>query len=115
MTRTFNAFAAPAAVALSLAVCGLASAAERPAPGPLSDQQLDTVTGGSASANGSGGAAGKLAQSDVAVTSQVDATGPAAADATYGSAVGLVTSNATASSGALATASSSLSLSVTLR
>ncbi len=113
MTRTFQACAA--AVALSLTVGGFASAADRSAPEALSDEQLDRVAGGSASvADGDSSASGGSAQTDATLESQVRADGPSAGDTVYGSAVGQVTASAAASLGAHATATSSLSLSVTL-
>jgi hypothetical protein len=110
-----RAVTASTVVALTLALCAAASAAGLPTPMALSDDQLDRIAGGAtSSADGTGRANGKLAQTDVAVTSEVGAQAPSAAGPTIGSAVGTVTANALAAPGALATASSFLSLTVAM-
>lgn len=111
MTRSFQAAAASAVLLIAAALGGQAFAQPPAGPLELSDLELDSVAAGGpqANADGLGAAYGQdLAQASSTLATYVQSDQPA------GGALGQVAASASSSTGALATASSTLSLLVIL-
>ena len=99
------------AAGLVPALVGLAEAASRPQPTPLTDSQLDAIAAGvvAVSADGTGKATGNSSNTQVSLFALIAMDGPL-----DGIASGQVSASASATAGSAARASSVLSLSLAL-